>query len=186
MNSASLQVNGTQQVLQQPFYYFGQKVTSLNIFPNGDFYLNTDFQFQLNISYHVVPFFYQNSRHSMYCFDQVTHLADLNALSYKIHGAPHISTAYAITWSIYDVNSRSTQFQVVLCATTNSSYMIISYAKMYIPSDTNLFYYSDPFNPFNTFQASTTDTNSNAPGQFIFQLNEIQGSCLTAFFFYYI
>jgi hypothetical protein len=136
----------------------------------------------------VSPFHYLDSGGS-FCFDQVTNQTDLLMLGEKINNEFNNSysqfnptKAYVITWSYY-INSVSTMYQVVLCMDnkTSNSFMIVSYAELDIQSDTNPSFYSDSLNHKNTFTASINGSNCNTPGQYVFQLNKLNGEYLFLF-----
>jgi hypothetical protein len=164
-------------------------VNTTTINPDGSFYLSNseDTFFML--------FFHQKSNSSRggFYFNQVVSDSDyLNLLSTKIRNANptttsyssfSATTAYTITWVITDANTAesSTLFQVALCTDMHTSFMVVSYAELNIPSDDQCCYFNGTLGNKNSFQASTTDSNSNVPGQFVFPLTSAGGMIINFF-----
>jgi hypothetical protein len=168
------------------FIYFGEEINGIDVFGDGDFFLKT----KNGKSYHISPFHYLNSE-GLFCFDQVLKSSDLSILNGKIRtsfpsqfSSFQATLCYLITWSI-QVILDLTFYQVALCTDLKSSFMIVSYAKTDVLSDTFSSFYFDPLQQETVFLPSTNESNCNAPGQFIFQLNDIpQNNGLKINFFY--
>jgi hypothetical protein len=165
------------------FVYFGQTVAAIHVWPEGYFYLNLDTL--TSNQYHIQPFQYfppSNSFGGSFYFNQVENINDLDSVTVRIklafpaYYSFKATTTYVITW-VYNNNSKSTEstlLQVVLSTDMKSSFMIVCYAQLNVPSDTNTAFYIDTYWQKNTFRVSTNDSNCNVPGQFIFQLNNIE------------
>jgi hypothetical protein len=139
--------------------------------PEGDINI---IKSQENI-YTLSPYYSTQSAH-LY-FNQVNDSTSLNLLTARIRAAYptykffNATNSYAITWYLKSV--KTCLHQVVLVTNMTFSFMIVSYEKLEIPPDRMPFYIDAHFQQI-TFQGSVNDSNSDVPGQFIFQLNTIQ------------
>jgi hypothetical protein len=162
------------------FVYFGVVVCEIKLWPDGDFYLissSTPYQ-----PYHIEPFNYKWNANKYFYFGEVPDPSELSPLSSKIKLAfPSYlnfsaSTAYSITWDIYyqaaSDPKKTVFYQVVLCTDMQSSFMIVTYQQLDFQSDAPTVYF-DIYNNTHSIEVSTTDTNCNVPGQYVFQLNNI-------------
>jgi hypothetical protein len=167
------------------FIYFGVNISKIDVLINGDFFLGTAAKLNL---YHLLPFHINaasTAGEAVFFFDRILSHVSLTVMSgiiraaYPSYANFNVSTAYAITW-VFDFHSKISVVQVVLCAEmkTNSSFMIVSYARLNVePDDQCCFYYDTALNRI-AFQASTTEFNLGVPGQFVFQLNSIDQGIL--------
>jgi hypothetical protein len=158
-------------------FFFGLPINVIEIFISGTFQLG---------DYIIKPYEHGSNQSSdgdgLYYFDQVISTADISTLSSRIQAAfPveyssfQVKTAYAITWLFNATFPKTTLYQVVLCLDhkTNRSFMIVSYSKLDLPSETNPSFYQDTLLLPNNFEASTTGSNCRVPGQFVFQFNTL-------------
>jgi hypothetical protein len=156
----------------------------IQLWPTGEFWLlKTDSQ-EMHSKYHVVPFHTKLNSSNIFYYGQVSNSSDLSALSVKIRLAfPNSNFSanftYIITWIFnFTISSQKTThvtlYQVALCMQDTSSFMIISYQLLGIQSDTPPVY-CDSLNKSHSINASTSASNCNVPGQFIFQLNTLNG-----------
>jgi hypothetical protein len=141
-------------------------------------------------NFYIQPFHYTNSGGTFY-LNQVEDSTDLSMLNAKIkaaYPAPGFNgtQAYTFTWSM-NINGQAVLFQVAICwdTSTNGSYMIVSYGELGVPSD-QLTYFVDGANQKNYFDASLTESNCGVPGQYIFELNTIEGLSLIFIVFFLV
>jgi hypothetical protein len=166
-------MNVQKQTEQIQLIYFGESITAIEIYPNGDFDLMGEV-----LLYHVMPYYIAKARGVFY-FSPVGSIDYLNLLAAKIRAVYTtgfsnfiIKNAYSITWFM-NISSSLVLYQVILCTDMQFSFMLVSYVNLDLASDTNSSFYIDAELQENTFNASTTKSNSDVPGQFIFQLNTI-------------
>jgi hypothetical protein len=79
------------------------------------------------------------------------------------------SIAYYFTWT-FEINSDNATVQVILGTDMQSSFMLVAFFEMDMPPDQTSFY-EDLANVNHLFTPSTTNSNVNYPGLFVFQLN---------------
>jgi hypothetical protein len=144
-----------------------------------------------------MPFYHLSTEqvYGLFCFDQVNSSTDFIELTDMIRAAfptnyssYQATVAFAITWSI-NSNTSSSLYQVVLCLDerTNSSFMIVIFAELGLPSEKHPSFYFDTDLQANLFQSSINDSNCGIPGRFVFQLNSIHPqTCLLILYFDYI
>jgi hypothetical protein len=162
--------------LQGGFVYFGQPILAIHLYTDGDFFLIRD----ESTNYRIVPYHHTSSTGSYY----VSVTSGMEAVSKLIRSAfpnqyANFSASLCLfyTWVLTEPQlngTNTTLYQVVLSIdnTTNSSFMLVSYAQLDILTDESPFYQEANGLHFH-FHGSTTESNCGVPGQFIFQLNKL-------------
>jgi hypothetical protein len=139
-----------------------------------------------NANYHIVPYHHTNSTGLYYAVEAVGilnsgTLANISGLIQSAYPQQHAqfsaSLGYIFTWVLTASelsDNITTLFQVTFAMdnTTNSSFMMVCYDQLGLPSD-QLTSYQDTNGISIFFKGSTTESNCDVTGQFIFQLNQL-------------
>jgi hypothetical protein len=169
LHNASSYFSSKYTLENAPFVYFGQNINSMDIYPDGDFYFRT----LSGDTYHLMPYHYLNSG-GVFLLTQISNnqpafdsQSIMEAFPSYTNFTP--SMTYYFTWS-FDINSQASNVEISLVTDMHSSFMVVNYAELDAPPDQTS-YYEDPSNVYHYFNASTTISNTQTKGLFVFQFN---------------
>ncbi len=157
------------------FPYFGQTITGLSIYPDGDIYLLQSGSSNTN-GYQVAVYHITAGYSGPFLYRSETSTFELNKLSVRIRqatGSTFTATnAFVITWDKNPNPVNATllnSFQIVLVTDGFYSFLIFNFNRLdQTPGST---YFKDANLTVRSVSSSTTGSNCNFPGRLIFRVD---------------